>query len=938
MAETKQDAEKKPLTLTRPGRLELKKTVESGVVKQSFSHGRSKTVAVEVKKKRTFRRGESGRMAEVKEEAAESAEGAFAEKKDAAGPVLSKAEREARMRALKQADVAPARPEQPEQPGHPDRPEQLTPAEEDRPDTDRTDTGRLDAGRPETDAPPELLAGAAETVDPGEAPQPDLGIPAPESAGKSVGESGSESGSQAAAADGARAAPDVVQPEDEQPDPADAEKMRRYAEERAKADDLARRLASQELGVGFTPSTKVAPKPPARPAPAPDRGAGPADAAPGREEDRDERRRRAEPKRPAAGKRGEPRRRTGRLTITQALEIGDAGMERKRSEAAARRRREKERQRAQKGPIEHRKQSREVVVPETITVQELANRMAEKGADLVKSLMKMGVMATLTQSIDADTAELIVEEFGHKIRRVSEADVEIGLEGAPDAEETLQARPPVVTVMGHVDHGKTSLLDALRETDVAGREAGGITQHIGAYRVSLAGGGQITFLDTPGHAAFTEMRSRGATVTDIVVLVVAADDGVQPQTVEAIAHAKAAGVPIVVAVNKIDARGADAKRVMTELLQHDIQVEPMGGDVLCVEVSATEKTNLDKLEEAILLQAELMDLKANPEREAQGVVVEAKLERGRGAVATVLVQRGTLSVGDIFVVGQEWGKVRALVDDRGEAARTAGPSTPVEVLGLNGTPGAGDDFLVVDDEGRAREISEYRQRVAKKDAGLPRSSIEQMFSRIQAGEAQELPILIKTDVQGSAEAIAGMLDKLSTDEVKVRILHSGVGAISESDITLAKASEAMILAFNVRANSQARDMAARDGIDIRYYSIIYDINDDIKAMLSGMLAPEIRETFLGYAEILEVFRVSKVGNVAGCRVTEGVVRRGAGVRLLRDRVVIHEGTLATLKRFKDEVREVHGGMECGMSFERYQDIRIGDQIECFEVEEVQRAL
>ncbi len=905
MAETKQDEEKKPLTLTRPGRLELKKTVESGVVKQSFSHGRSKTVAVEVKKKRTFRRGESGRMAEVKEEAAQSAEGAFVEKKSSAGPMLSKAEREARLRALKQADASH---------GLQDRPGL---AEEEQPAIAPS----------EFDAVPEAAGEAPETVDLGEAPQPDFDAAAPEGVPPAA----------VPAADEAEAGPPVVQPEDEQPDATDEEKTRRFAEERAKADDLARRLASKELGVGFTPSTKVAPKPAARPAaPQPDRGAGPAE--PGREEDRDDRRRRAEPKRPAAGKRGEPRRRTGRLTITQALEIGDAGMERKRSEAAARRRREKEKQRAQKGPIEHRKQSREVVVPETITVQELANRMAEKGADLVKSLMKMGVMATLTQSIDADTAELIVEEFGHKIRRVSEADVEIGLEGAPDPEETLKPRAPVVTVMGHVDHGKTSLLDALRETDVAGREAGGITQHIGAYRITLAAGGRITFLDTPGHAAFTEMRSRGATVTDIVILVVAADDGVQPQTVEAIAHAKAAEVPIIVAINKIDARGAESNRVMTELLQHDIQVEPMGGDVLCVEVSATEKTNLDKLEEAILLQAELMDLRANPDREAQGVVVEAKLERGRGAVATVLVQRGTLSVGDIFVVGQEWGRVRALVDDHGETVETAGPSAPVEVLGLNGTPDAGDDFLVVDDESRAREISEYRQRVAKKSAGVPRSSIEQMFSMIQAGEAQELPVLIKTDVHGSAEAIAGMLDRLSTDEVKVRILHSGVGAISESDITLAKASSAMIIAFNVRANSQARELAARDGIDIRYYSIIYDINDDIKAMLSGMLAPEIRETFLGYAEILEVFKVSKVGNVAGCRVTEGVVRRGSGVRLLRDGVVIHDGKLATLKRFKDEVREVHGGMECGMSFDRYQDIRIGDQIECFDVEEVQRAL
>ncbi len=888
MAETKQDDEKKPLSLTRPGRLELKKTVESGVVKQSFSHGRSKTVAVEVKKKRTFRRGESGRMAEVKEEAQESAENAFVEK-DAVGPVLSQAERAARMRALKHADASQA-------------------ADDSR--------SWADDERPEIHSPVGKTP-SEKAVDQTEAPQPDV----------------------AKAEEAAIEAASVVSAQEEQVDPNEEKPLPRFSEERAMADDLARQLASKELGVGFTPSNKVAPKPAARPATSAsaDRGHSPAELRPD-DEDRDVRRRRAEPKRPAAGKRNEPRRRTGRLTITQALEIGDAGMERKRSEAAARRRREKEKQRAQQGPIEHRKQAREVIVPETITVQELASRMAEKAADVVKSLMKMGVMATMTQSIDADTAELIVEELGHKIKRVSEADVEIGLEGAPDPEEMMQPRAPVVTIMGHVDHGKTSLLDALRETDVAGREAGGITQHIGAYQVKLASGDRITFLDTPGHAAFTEMRARGATVTDLVILVVAADDGVQPQTIEAIAHAKAADVPIIVGVNKIDAKGADSNRVMTELLQHDIQVEPMGGEVLCVEVSAREKTNLDKLEEAILLQAELMDMKANPVREAQGVVVEARLERGRGSVATVLVQRGTLQVGDIFVVGQEWGKVRALVNDRGENIKEAGPSLPVEVLGLNGTPAAGDDFAVIGDEARAREISQYRQRTAKKASGGSRSSVEQMFSKIQAGEAKELPVLLKTDVQGSSEAIAGMLEKLSSDEVKVRVLHAGVGAISEADITLAKASSAMIIAFNVRANNQARTLAERDGIDIRYYSIIYDINDDVKTMLSGMLAPEIRETFLGYAEILEVFRVSKVGNVAGCRVTEGIVRRGSGVRLLRDNVVIHEGKLSTLKRFKDEVKEVRGGMECGMSFENYQDIRVSDQVECFEVEEVRRKL
>ena len=911
MAETKQDDEKKPLTLTRPGRLELKKTVESGVVKQSFSHGRSKTVAVEVKKKRTFKRGESGRMAEVKEDASlQGADAAFADPDSGTGPVLSEAEREARLRALKQADATQAR-------GDNQAAVEEAEAVFDKP-ADAAESEAAEAAEAATEeAPAETVAVEA----PVEAAAAEEVAPAVEEV--------------------AKAEPETAK--DEGPDPAEEERSRRMEEERAKADDLARQLASQELGVGFTPSSKVAPKPVARPSSSPaapaDRGPGPVAPRPD-EDDRgnDRKRGRVDTKRPTPSKRGEPQRRKGRLTITQALEIGDGGMERKRSEAAARRRREKEKQRQAQGPIEHRKQSRDVVVPETITVQELANRMAEKGADIIKSLMKMGVMATMTQSIDADTAELIVEEFGHKIRRVSESDVEIGLGGEADPEETRQPRAPVVTIMGHVDHGKTSLLDALRETDVAGREAGGITQHIGAYQVNLASGERITFLDTPGHAAFTEMRSRGANATDIVILVVAADDGVQPQTIEAIAHAKAAEVPIIVAVNKIDTKGADPSKVQTELLQHDLQVEQMGGEVLCVEVSAKDKTNLDKLEEAILLQAELMDISANPGRAALGVVVEAKLERGRGAVATVLVQRGTLNVGDIFVSGPEWGKVRALVNDRGENVKSAGPSSPVEVLGLSGTPGAGDDFSVVDEEGRAREIAEYRQRVAKKDASGPRSSIEQMFSKIQAGEAKELPILIKTDVQGSAEAISSMLDNLSTDEVKVQNLHSGVGAISESDITLAKASGAMIIAFNVRANGQARDLAAREGVDIRYYSIIYDINDDIKGMLSGMLAPEIRESFLGYAEILEVFKVSKVGNVAGCRVTEGVVRRGSGVRLLRDSVVIHEGKLSTLKRFKDEVKEVHGGMECGMSFENYQDIRVGDQIECFEVEEIQREL
>jgi len=554
--------------------------------------------------------------------------------------------------------------------------------------------------------------------------------------------------------------------------------------------------------------------------------------------------------------------------------------------------------------------------------------------------MKMGVMATINQTIDADTAELLVEEFGHRIKRVSAADIELGLKGAPDVDTEMAPRPPVVTIMGHVDHGKTSLLDTLRETDVAAHEAGGITQHIGAYQVQLHGGAKITFIDTPGHAAFTEMRLRGANVTDIVVLVVAADDGIKEQTVEAINHAKAAEVPIIVAINKIDKPEADPERVKQELLQHDLVVEEMGGEILAVPVSAKEKLNLEKLEETILLQAELLELKANSNRQAEGVVIEAKVERGRGSVATVLVQRGTLNVGDVFVAGSESGRVRALVNDRGENVESAGPSVPVEVLGLTGTPVAGDEFVVAENEARAREVAEFRIHTKRESdiAAQARGSLEQMLSRIQEGEAKELPIVVKSDVHGSLEAIVGSLEKIGTDEVKVRVLHSAVGGINESDVTLAGTTEAIIIGFNVRANPQARDLARRDGIDIRYYSIIYNLVDEIKAILSGMLAPQRLEKFLGYAEIREVFNVSKSGKVAGCMVTDGLVKRGAKVRLLRDDVVIHDGALKTLRRFKDEVREVKEGYECGMAFENYQDIQNGDRIECYEVEEVARAL
>ncbi len=579
---------------------------------------------------------------------------------------------------------------------------------------------------------------------------------------------------------------------------------------------------------------------------------------------------------------------------------------------------------------------KEVIIPEIITVQELANRMAEKSSDVIKKLMSLGVMATINQAIDADTAQIIVEEMGHKFKRVAESDVEEGLTGPEDTDKDLLPRAPVVTVMGHVDHGKTSLLDALRETNVVSREAGGITQHIGAYQISLEDGQKITFIDTPGHEAFSEMRARGAKVTDIVVLVVAANDGIKPQTVEAIRHAQAANVPIVVAINKIDLPAADPMKVKTELLQHGIAVEEMGGECLCAEVSAKKRINIDKLVEAILLQAEILDLKANPNRTAEGVVIEAKMEKGRGNVATVLVQRGTLRVGEITIAGKEWGHVRAMFNEHGKKVFEVGPATPVEVLGLQGTPSAGDDFIIVKDENQAREVTNYRIR-KEREAKLvksAKSAMEQMLDKIKSGEEKHLSVIIKADVQGSIEAIEGTITKLSNQEVSVQILHSAVGPISESDVTLAKASNAFIIGFNVRAIPQARDMARRDGIDIRYYSIIYDVADDVKKGLEGLLSPELREKFLGYAEIRNVFNITGVGRVGGCMITEGMVKRGAKVRLLRDNVVIHDGSLSQLKRFKEDVKEVKEGYECGMSFENYNDIQVGDYIECYEIETI----
>ena len=579
---------------------------------------------------------------------------------------------------------------------------------------------------------------------------------------------------------------------------------------------------------------------------------------------------------------------------------------------------------------------KDVVVPEIITVQELANRMAEKGADVIKKLMSLGVMATINQPIDGDTAQIVVEEMGHRVKRVSDSDVELGLKGEEDKPEEMQPRAPVVTVMGHVDHGKTSLLDALRETNVASHEAGGITQHIGAYQITVKTGDKITFIDTPGHEAFSEMRARGAKVTDIVVLVVAANDGIMPQTIEAIRHAQAAEVPIVVAINKIDLPGADPMKVKTALLQHGIAVEELGGESLCAEVSAKKRINIDKLVEAILLQAEILDLKANPNRKAEGAVIEAKMEKGRGSVATVLVQKGTLHIGEIVIAGKEWGLVRAMFNEMGKKMTEAGPATPVEVLGLQGTPAAGDDFIVVADENQAKEVTNYRIR-KERDAKLvksAKSAMEQMLDKIKSGEVKHLPVIIKADVQGSIEAIEGTITKLSNDEVSVQILHSAVGPISDSDVTLAKASNAFIIGFNVRAIPHARDMARQDGVDIRYYSIIYDVADDIKKALEGMLSPELKEKILGYAEIRNVFNITGVGKVAGCMVTEGLVKRGAKVRLLRDNVVIHDGSLGQLKRFKDDVKEVKEGYECGMSFENYNDIQVGDFIECYEIETI----
>ena len=854
MSETQKPEERK-LSLRKPGKLEGRKAVEAGQVRQSFSHGRSKAVTVEVKKKRSVSRATAAMTAAPRR---------ATKPKAAAEPATPHVEEQLVSAIDVGADAAiEGSAEQPAR-------------------------GRImlrDLTEDEKQARAKALEGAK---------QADL--EAREHA--KVAEERRHEGEQRLAAE-LDAATKRVESEEERK--REEEETRRKAEAQA-AERLPDATAEAEPEEPERPRARRPGRPPPRP----------------------------------LARRGEPRRRSNKLTVARALDE----TERVRSLASVRRAREREK-RAATEPLEPpSKVVREVTIPESITVQDLANRMAERGVDVVKSLMNMGVMATINQAIEGDTAELVVAEFGHRIKRVSAADVEIGLKGEADEAETLQTRPPVVTVMGHVDHGKTSLLDAIRETDVAGSESGGITQHIGAYQIETAAGGTITFIDTPGHEAFTAMRARGAQVTDLVVLVVAADDGIMPQTVEAIDHAKAAGVPILVAINKMDKADADSNRVRQELLSHELVAEELGGDILCVEVSAKEKTNLDRLEEAILLQAEILELRANPARAAEGLVIEAKLDRGRGPIATVLVRRGSLHVGDIVVVGSEWGRVRALVDGRGQNLDEAGPSMPVEVLGLNGVPEAGDEIVVVDSENRARQVTDFRQQIARDALAttVGQSTLEQMFSKIEQGEAKELPAVIKADVHGSLEAIVSALGGFANEEVAVRVLHAGVGGINESDVVLARASDALVIGFNVRADAKAREIAKRDNVTLSYYSVIYELTDDIKAVLSGMLSPLLKEQFLGNAEILEVFSIGKTGKVAGCRVTEGTIRRGSQVRLLRDNMVVYEGRLGTLRRFKDDVREVRDGTECGISIENYLDIQVGDVVEAFEIEEVARTL
>jgi translation initiation factor IF-2 len=877
-----QDAGKGRLSLRPAGRLEVGRTVDAGSVRQSFSHGRSKVVQVEVRKKRAGVAapgapaggavpglGGSGATAPAARGPSAGGRGGTT----AAPRALTATELAARQRALVEQQRESAKRE----------------AERREQETISILSAAEEARRREEEAR--------------KAAEEDTRREAQEAAQREVEEAARKAAEATVTAQAA--------------DPA------------ARGVEEPRRRAATPVASPTAPTETLRLRPGTR----------------GAEEEDEARPIRRPggalvPRKPqvAVAKKGtDSGRRAGRIDVQAAIEGED---ERVRSLASVRRQRERERRQAELELLrsDQVKVVRDVILPDTITVQELANRMATRTGEVVKALMKLGVMATITQTLDADTAELVVQEFGHRARRVSESDVEMGLEGAADSEAELQPRPPVVTIMGHVDHGKTSLLDALRSTDVAAGEAGGITQHIGAYQVEMPGGEKITFIDTPGHEAFTAMRARGASVTDIVVLVVAADDGVMPQTIEAIRHAKAAGAPLIVAINKMDRPDANPTRVRQELLSYEVVVEDMGGETQDVEVSATKKTGLDKLAEAIALQAEILDLKANPDRAAEGAVIESRLDRGRGPIATVLVQKGTLRQGDIVVAGAEWGRVRAMLDDKARPVTEAGPSSPVEILGLAGVPSAGEPFVAVENESRAREIAEFRTRKLRdKAAGASagaRGTLDQMLARIQAGEQKEVAVLIKADVQGSAEALQATVLKLAHEEVKVRVLHAAVGQITESDIQLADASDAVILAFNVRATAQARDLAHREGVDIRYYSIIYEVADDIEKLVRGKVAPKERERFLGYAEVRKVFSITKVGKVAGCMVTDGVVKRGAGVRVLRENVVIHNGELSQLKRFKDDVREVARGYECGLSFANFHELQEGDVIECFETEMV----
>jgi translation initiation factor IF-2 len=942
-------------------------SVASGTVKQSFSHGRSKTVVVETKRRRFDTPGptpaERHPAFEVKRPApAQSAPRPAPSSAPADHGGLSAEEAARRQRAVEAAREAQERQAAEEARRRQEEAARRAAAE-----------AAAAAAQPKPAAPaPAAAAPAAEAPRPAPAPEaPRPAAAAPQPAQPAPRQERPERSAQPTTTfrpaprqggdfrrddrnaggtttfrsgprpDGPRPPRDGDRPRGDRPPRAPGETVRYSA--------LAPRPAGPR-GPGGPRGPRDSGPPPgpeiqraARQAP----GAAGAGRARERSADRDEEEvKRARAGANAPGKaisrvKGAPQRREGRLTI-QAIAGDEDSAERMRSLASVRRAREREREKRKGGAVDQAKVAREVVIPDVITVQELAQRMATRGVDVIKFLMRQGVMLKINDVIDNDTAELVATEFGHTVRRVSEADVEEGFLSEDVADDNMLPRPPVVAVMGHVDHGKTSLLDALRSTDVAAGEHGGITQHIGAYQVRLENGQRVTFLDTPGHAAFSAMRARGANVTDIVVLVVAADDGVMPQTIEAINHAKAAGAPIIVAINKIDKPEADPTRVINELLQHEIVVESLGGETQAIEVSATQKMGLEDLVEAILLQAEVMDLRANPDRTAEGVVIEAKLDKGRGPVATTLVKRGTLKRGDIVVAGSAWGRVRALVNERGEQLTEAGPSVPVEILGLDGTPEPGDAFAVVENEARARELTEYRVRRRRENSLAPvgaGGSLADMMAKLQDKKVSELPLVIKADVQGSAEAIVGSLAKISTDEVRARIIHSGAGAITESDVLLAKGANAPILGFNVRASKQARDLAEREGVEIRYYAIIYDLIDDIKGVLSGMLAPLQRETFLGNAEVLQAFDISKVGKVAGCRVTEGVVRKGAKVRIVREGIVVLElGTLQTLKRFKDEVNEVQSGQECGMAFAGFQDIRPGDLIECFNVETVARSL